>query len=381
MVQEGKINSKLYRNTVTYLVNPETLRATKKSLTSTPKLLDCKTPVNINSEQLVSPFSCTPTISTPNATNKNAQESSFTDSAHPSPLLAPIAVIPKNTDFHADYLALKDFFINEICILRNEVISNKPYVDQVSADANISPQTSKLTAKIQLLEKENVELRRIVINKEIIIQKLSSNKNITKEIPKNDKTDCLTNKGEEYSFCESVTECQNPPKENIHQKKKTKQIDKNENNINKQLTEIRHNKHKIYLQSKNLERNRNQTNNEERQDVHQWPRGTVAIIGDSMVSGLKQELLSNKKHQVKVRCCRGTTVEDMFDYVKPILKRKPDSVVLHVGTNNARDMTSRNILDKLLQLKTAVFHSGENCKVISSQPMTRVDDGKAGYRS
>ena len=224
-----------------------------------------------------------------------------------------------------------------------------------------------------------MELRRIVINKEIIIQKLSSNKNITKEIPKNDKTDCLTNKGEEYSFCESVTECQNPPKENIHQKKKTKQIDKNENNINKQLTEIRHNKHKIYLQSKNLERNRNQTNNEERQDVHQWPRGTVAIIGDSMVSGLKEELLSNKKHQVKVRCCRGATVEDMFDYVKPILKRKPDSVVLHVGTNNARDMTSRNILDKLLQLKTAVLDSDENCKVILCQPMTRVDNDKAGF--
>ena len=61
----------------------------------------------------------------------------------------------------------------------------------------------------------------------------------------------------------------------IHQKKTSikkkdsKQIDKNENNINKQLTEIRHNKHKIYLQSKNLEKNRNQTNNEERQDVHQ----------------------------------------------------------------------------------------------------------------
>ena len=90
----------------------------------------------------------------------------------------------------------------------------------------------------------------------------------------------------------------------------------------------------MYLQSKNLERNRNQKNNEEQHDVHQWPRGTVAIIGDSMVSCLK-ELLSNKKHQVKVRCCRDATVEDMYDYVKPILKRKPDDVVLHVGTNNA----------------------------------------------
>ena len=169
LVQEGKINSKLYRNTVTYIVNPEVLRATKKSLTSTPKTLDCETPVN--SEQLASPPS-TPTVSTPNAVNKKAQESSFTDSAHPSPLSDPIAVTPKNSEFHADYLALKDFFINEICVLRNEVISNKQYVDQVLADANISSQTSKLIAKIELLEKENKKLRRIVINKEIIIQEL-----------------------------------------------------------------------------------------------------------------------------------------------------------------------------------------------------------------
>ena len=41
---------------------------------------------------------------------KNAQESSFTGSVHPSSLSAPIALTPKNTDFHADYLALKNFY-------------------------------------------------------------------------------------------------------------------------------------------------------------------------------------------------------------------------------------------------------------------------------
>ena len=175
------------------------------------------------------------------------------------------------------------------------MISNKQYVDQVLADANVSSETSKLNAKIELLEKENMELRRIVINKETSIQKLSSNKNITKEIPENDKTDSSTNKCEEYSFCKSVTESLNPPNENItHHKKDSNQIDKNENNINKQLTEIRHNKHKNYLQSKKLERNKNQSNKEEHQNVHQWPKGTVTIIGGSMVSGLKEELLSNK---------------------------------------------------------------------------------------
>ena len=110
--------------------------------------------------------------------------------------------------------------INEICVLRNEVISNKQYVDQVLADANVSSQTSKLNAKIELLEKGNMKLRRIVISKETAIQKLSSNKNITKEIPENDKTDSLTNKCEEYSFCKSVTESLNPPNENITHHKK-----------------------------------------------------------------------------------------------------------------------------------------------------------------
>ena len=122
MIQDGKINSKLHSNTATYIVNPETLRATKKSLTSTPKTLDCETPVN--SAQLASP-TITPTVSTPNVVDKKVQESSFTDSAHPSPLSDPIAVTPKNSEFHADYLALKDFFINEICVLRNEVIPDK----------------------------------------------------------------------------------------------------------------------------------------------------------------------------------------------------------------------------------------------------------------
>ena len=98
-----------------------------------------------------------------------------------------------------------------------------------------------------------------------------------------------------------------------------------------------------------------------------------------MVSSLKEELLSNKKHQVKVKCCRGATVEDMYDYVKPILKRKPDYVFLHVGTNNTKDLTSSNILAKLLQLKTAVLDSDKKYKVILFQPMTRVDDGKAAF--
>ena len=43
-----------------------------------------------------------------------------------------------------------------------------------------------------------------------------------------------------------------------------------------------------------------------------------------------------------------------------------------MGTNSVKGMTSRKILDKLLQLKTALLGSNENFKVTLSQPMTMV---------
>ena len=214
-----------------------------------------------------------------------------------------------------------------------------------------------------------MELTKIEKNEDIKERK-------TKKIPKNDKTDCLTNKGKECSFYESVTECPNPPKGKIiHHINDSKQIVKNENNVNKQVTQNRYKKHKNYLQSKRDIKK--QSNKEEHEDVHQWPNGTILIIGNSMVWGLKEDLLSNKKQQVKVRRCRDATVEDMFDYVKPVLKRKPGYVVLHVGTNNPKDMSSRKILDKRVHLKAAVLDSHENFKGILLQAMAQVDDGKA----
>ena len=50
-----------------------------------------------------------------------------------------------------------------------------------------------------------------------------------------------------------------------------------------------------------------------------------------------------------------------------------------MGTNNVKNITSRKILDKLLQLKTVILDSDENCRVILSQPVIQVDDGKAGF--
>ena len=64
LIQEEKVNSKPFRNTVTYIIKTKILRTTKKSLTRIPKTLDCHTPVNINSDKPASSPS-KPTVSIP----------------------------------------------------------------------------------------------------------------------------------------------------------------------------------------------------------------------------------------------------------------------------------------------------------------------------
>ena len=77
-----------------------------------------------------------------------------------------------------------------------------------------------------------------------------------------------------------------------------------------------------------------------------------------------------------MRFLRGGTVEDTTDNIKSILKRGPDFIISHVGTNNAVSMISRDILSKLIQLKPFITESSKNYKVIILQPTLRSDNGK-----
>ena len=87
-----------------------------------------------------------------------------------------------------------------------------------------------------------------------------------------------------------------------------------------------------------------------------WPKGTICIAGDSILSGLQPGLLSQKR-KVKVKSFYRkkkvfrASVRDMHDNTKPILRHKPDYIILHVGTNDALNLPPDGILDKILELK------------------------------
>ena len=61
-----------------------------------------------------------------------------------------------------------------------------------------------------------------------------------------------------------------------------------------------------------------------------WPKCTICIAGDSIVSGFQPGLLS-RKSKVKVKSFSGANVRDMHDNIKPILRHKPKNIILYVA--------------------------------------------------
>ena len=53
-----------------------------------------------------------------------------------------------------------------------------------------------------------------------------------------------------------------------------------------------------------------------------------------MLSGIEERRIAKRDRKVKVKIFPGATIDDMYDYIKPLLKKCPDDIILHAGTNN-----------------------------------------------
>ena len=109
-----------------------------------------------------------------------------------------------------------------------------------------------------------------------------------------------------------------------------------------------------------------------------WKKGTVLITGDSMLNNIDESKLQ-MKCDVKVRPFSGATTEDMHSYLKPLLKKGPTTVFLHIGTNDAtaNGIDSDSLVKRILHLKEEIEKSVDGCKVILSLPIRRRDNIKA----
>ena len=64
---------------------------------------------------------------------------------------------------------------------------------------------------------------------------------------------------------------------------------------------------------------------------------------------------------MKVRSFPGATTIDMTDFVKPIIRKKPESVILHVGTNDLKSNSEAQIVDNIIDLANNIMSQQINC--------------------
>ena len=67
----------------------------------------------------------------------------------------------------------------------------------------------------------------------------------------------------------------------------------------------------------------------------------------------------------------------MYDYIKPLLKKCPDNIILHVETKNTVNELSKVVLGKLLDLKKSIENTLPQSNVVISNLITRTDNSKA----
>ena len=102
-------------------------------------------------------------------------------------------------------------------------------------------------------------------------------------------------------------------------------------------------------------------------------RKEVFIVGDSILKNLQGRKIS-RSAKVKVSSFPGCTTMDMRDHIKPILRRNPDAIVMHVGTNSLRSSASvRDCAEEIVKLAT-MFSNKSSADLAISGIIPRSDD-------
>jgi hypothetical protein len=84
--------------------------------------------------------------------------------------------------------------------------------------------------------------------------------------------------------------------------------------------------------------------------------------------------LSNTEQNVAVKSFSGATVEDMNDFLRPTTRRKPDKLVIHVGTNNIRSSTPQNVGDEVTKVAHQFQQESKKTRIIISSLIIKRDN-------
>ena len=95
-------------------------------------------------------------------------------------------------------------------------------------------------------------------------------------------------------------------------------------------------------------------------DVEKKP--SIIVAGGSMVKGLNGWMMS-RKNNVKVHSFSAAKTEDMTDFLKPLLKKRPAHLIINAGTNGLAYHEPEEIVKNIVALTKPAEPEGIKCAV------------------
>ena len=95
-----------------------------------------------------------------------------------------------------------------------------------------------------------------------------------------------------------------------------------------------------------------------------------------MIAGLKEAKLSRNR-KVKVRFFPGAKIKDFYNYLVPLLQKKPDTIILHFVTNDAPYKNEGEVCKEVKSIKDSINKRHPSCKVYIAAPILRLDNKNA----
>ena len=105
--------------------------------------------------------------------------------------------------------------------------------------------------------------------------------------------------------------------------------------------------------------------------------GTTVVAGDSLLKHLKGWMMARDG---KINSFPGATMQDMHHYLKPLLARKPDHIILHCGTNDLMNsLDAEDVANKIIELGRNMADTGPRCSI--SMLISRRDELESMVRN
>ncbi|CAH3185505.1 unnamed protein product, partial [Porites evermanni] len=77
---------------------------------------------------------------------------------------------------------------------------------------------------------------------------------------------------------------------------------------------------------------------------------------------------------VAVKSFSGARLADMDDYLRTLFRKKPDEIILHVGTNNIRNESPRSVAEGIVNLVSQIQHDSPTTHLAISPLLPRSDN-------